>query len=167
MTSASFRDRLFSDANGEPIVLLLTITHPQLAEDILLSSDNKDLLDFEEQQYGTISRAKEFAFLPMTITLPEQGDEVQPVLSVTLFDVAAQVTPLLESTVTPAYVTAEVVSAEAPDAVEVEFAIFELRDADIAGDTVTLQLVVDGMGDEPFPADSFTPSGFPGLWTTY
>ena len=167
MTSAAFRENLFSDANGEVIVLLLTITHPQLSETIRLSSDNRDLFDFEEQTRGTLSRGRRFAFMPMDVQLPEQGDETAPSLSVTLYDVAMDVAPFLEATVSPAYVTAEIVTASAPDLVEVAFAMFRLTSADVQGDNVTLQLVVDGMGDEPYPADNFTPSAFPGLWTTY
>jgi hypothetical protein len=167
MTSQTFRDALFAEANGSVPVLLLTITHPQMAQTIRLSSDNAELLDYETQQRGTTSREQRYSFMPMDIQLPEQGDEVEPVLTATLYDVALEVAPLLESVVTPAFVEAVVVSADAPDDVEVSFATFRLTSADIQGDNVSLRLVVDGMGDEPYPADNFTPDGFPGLWLTY
>lgn len=167
MTSASFRDNLFAEANGSVPVLLITIAHPQLSQDICLSSDNAALLDFETQKRGTISQGRTFAFMPMDIRWPEQGDEVQPSIGVTFHDVAMEIVPLLESTTTPAFVDCDVVAAEVPDEVEMSTATFRLTSADIHGDNVVLQLIVDGMGDEPFPADNFTPDGFPGLWNSY
>lgn len=166
--SADFRNALFDEATGEVIVLLLTFTHPALPNgEMRLSTDNADLLNYEEQLRGTISRGRQYSFMPCEISLPEDGDDVQATLQATFFDVAMEITPLLEQATAPIYVTAEIVLASTPDLVEVEFAAFELASADIQGDNVVLSLTVDAMASEPYPADNFTPSSFPGLWSQF
>lgn len=164
--SEDFRAAMFGQETDEVPVLLLTITHPDLSTTWRLSSDNKDLLDEENQLRGTFSRGWSFYFFPMDVSLPEEGDDASNVIQITLDNVTREITPLLKSTVTPASVTIEIVLASAPDDVEVEFPDFELVSADVDAGSVVLSLTVDTMASEPFPADNFTPSAFGGLWAT-
>jgi hypothetical protein len=161
-----FRKAMFDQETDEIPVLLLTITHPDLAETIRISSDNADLLDYEQQLRGTISRVQEYNFLPMSASLPEEGDDASNTIQITVDNVSQKLTVPLKSTVTPATVTAEIVLASAPDDVEVTFPDFELTSADVNAGSVKLSLSVDVMASEPYPADNFTPSAFGGLWAT-
>ena len=162
--SDTFREAMFSQETGELPVLLLTITHPDLETVWRLSSDNKDLLDAENQLRGTVSRDQNFYFFPMDVSLPEEGDDASNVIQITLDNVTREVTPLLQSTVTPAQITIEVVLASAPDDVEIEFPDFELASADVDAGSAVLSLTVDTMASEPFPSGNFTPAAFGGLW---
>lgn len=164
--SDTFRHAMFDQQTDELPVLLLTIAHPDLGSVWRLSSDNADLLDFEEQLRGTISRGHNYYFFPMDVSLPEDGEDASNVIQITLDNVTREITPLLKSTVTPASVTIEIVLASAPDEVEIEFPDFELASADVDAGSVVLSLTVDTMASEPFPADNFTPSSFGGLWAS-
>jgi hypothetical protein len=164
--SAAFLKAMFDQETGELPVVLITITHPDLPETYRISSDNKDLLDFEQQLRGTISRGGQFNFLPMTVSLPEEGDDAANTIQITVDNVGQLLTDPLRSTVTPATVTVEVVLASAPDDVEVTFPDFELTSADVDAGSVKLSLTVDVMASEPYPADNFTPATFGGLWAT-
>ncbi|NDW04077.1 DUF1833 family protein [Jiella pacifica] len=158
---------MFDDETGEVVVLLLAFDHPDLDEPMLISSDNADLVDFEEQLRGTVSRGATYHFMPMEIALPEEGEDAQPTLRLTVYDVGQELEPLLQKSVTPATVTAEIVLASAPDDPEVQFADFELTQAAIEAGNAVLDLTVDTLASEPFPADTFTPGRFGGLWTTF
>ena len=70
----------------------------------------------------------------------------------------------MKSVITPANVTIEIVLASAPDDVEVTFPDFQLTASQGDDGSITLSLTVDTMASEPYPADNFTPSAFPGLW---
>ena len=164
--SDTFRAAMFGQETDELPVLLLTITHPDLETTWRLSSDNKDLFDAEEQLRGTLSRGEQFAFFPMEVSLPEEGEDASNVIQITVDNVGRKMTTLLKSTVTPAAVTIEIVLASAPDDVECEFPDFELVSADVDVGNVVLSLTVDTMASEPYPADNFTPSAFGGLWAT-
>ncbi len=166
--SADFRRAMFAENTEEIPVLLLSISHPDLENgDLFLSSDNAVLLDFETQRRGTISRGLSFEFLPMELSLPEDAEDASPTVQLSFRDIDQQATEILRSTVTPAYVTIEVVLASDPDFVEVEFVAFELSSADVTAESVSLNLTVDTLAAEPYPADTFTPARFGGLWTEY
>lgn len=164
--SDAFKAALFDETTDEIPVLLITIEHPDLAQTWRLSSDNADLFDAEQQLRGTTSRGAQYSFLPMSVSLPEEGDDAANVIQVRLDNVSREITPLIKSTITPATVTIEVVLASSPDDVEVSFPDFELSSVDVDADSVTLSLTVDTMMSEPFPCDNFTPAAFGGLWAT-
>lgn len=164
--SDAFKAALFDEATDEIPVLLLTIMHPDLQEVWHLSSDNADLLDQEQQLRGTISRGQNYDFVPMSASLPEEGEDAANVIQIGIDNVSRELTPLLKSTVTPATVSIEIVLASSPDLVEISFPNFELTSADVDDGTVVLSLTVDTMMSEPFPADNFTPAAFGGLWST-
>ncbi|TFF20546.1 DUF1833 domain-containing protein [Jiella endophytica] len=166
--SANFRQAMFDENTTEIPVLLLTISHPDLENgDLFLSTDNADLLDFETQRRGTVSRGLNFEFLPMQLSLPEDAEDASPMLQLSMSDIDQEASTILRSTVTPAYVTIEVVLASDPDFVEMEFVSFELSSADVTAESVSLNLTVDTLASEPYPADTFTPGRFGGLWTEY
>jgi len=157
---------MFGQETGEIPVLLITISHPDLETVWRISTDNADLLDEEQQLRGTVSRGHDFAFFPLKVSLPEEGDDASNVIQLTLDNVTREITPLLQSTLTPAQVTLEMVLASAPDDVEMEFPDFELVSADVDAGTAVLSLTVDTMASEPYPCDNFTPGAFGGLWAT-
>lgn len=157
---------MFDQETGEIPVLLLTITHPDLPDTIRISSDNADMLDVELQLRGTISRLQEYNFLPISASLPEEGEDAANTIQITVDNVGQDLTEPLKSTVTPATVTVEIVLASAPDDVEVSFPDFQLTSADVDAGSVKLSLTVDVMASEPYPADNFTPAAFGGLWAT-
>jgi hypothetical protein len=164
--SDTLKQAMFDQETDEVIVLLLTITHPDLSETYRISSDNADLLDEELQLRGTTSRENDYNFLPMSASLPEEGDDASNTIQITIDNVSQELTEPLKSVVTPATVTAEVVLASAPDDVEVTFPDFELTSADVDAGSIKFSLTVDVMASEPYPADNFTPSSFGGLWAT-
>ena len=165
--SAPFTAAMLGSDTTEIPVFLVTISHPEAGgEDLFFSSDTRDLLDYEQQLRGTVSRGRNYAFLPMSITLPEEGDDAEPVLGLVLDGVTREATPILRATIRPADVTVELTTASAPDEIESEWPFLELTSADADAGRVTLSLSVDGLADEPFPADNFTPGTFGGLWAT-
>ncbi|MEG9884425.1 MAG: DUF1833 family protein [Hyphomicrobiales bacterium] len=163
--SDRLKEAIFAQECQEIAVMLLTITHPGLAETWRLSSDNAVVFDEEKQLRGTISRGERYNFLPMQITLPEEGDDSGHAIKIKLDNVSRELTPLVQSTLTPARVDLEVVLADAPDLVELSFPDFALISADVDAGSATLTLSVDAMMNEQFPCDTFTPSSFGGLWT--
>lgn len=164
--SANLRAAMSDQETAEIVVILLTVQHPAFGEDQFFSSDTADLLDYEKQLRGTISRGKKYSFLPMSVSLPEEGDDATQVISITLDNVAQDLTPLLKSITIPATVMVELVLASNPNFVEIQFPNFEMSSANVVAESVVISLTIDAMEQEPFPADNFTPATFGGLWST-
>lgn len=152
------------EETGEVPVVLVTIEHADLAEPIRFSSDATERFSVDPLEYGTMSLGRRFDFAPFQITLPDDKEDGAPAMSLTLSNVGREAIRLLRSTLEPGVVTVEIVLASAPDEVEVEFPDFDLISADYDVGDVTLGLSIDALANEPFPADTFTQSGFGGLY---
>lgn len=175
--SATFKAAAFASQTGEVLVTLLTISHDSLEDGPLrLSSDptvRLDLLGSEgsegeasggQPRYGTVSRGETYSFLPFRVTLPDESDDAPPAVRLEVDNVSRELVPLLRSTSTPAEVQVEILLASDLDTVEVAFPVLQVAEVDYDADRVTINLVVDYLAAEPFPAGSFDPSGFPGLF---
>lgn len=156
----------FAQETGEVLVFLLTITHPDLADPIQVSSDPTGrLIETDEDViYGTRSRGQDYYFFPFTLTLPEDGDDGPQAMTLSLDNVHRQITATLRTITGPATIAAEIVLASAPDTVQAVWPDYLLTHATIDATTVTGTLQLETLVEEPFPAGSFSPAYFPGLF---
>lgn len=164
MLSLTMRQALNAQETGELPIFLLTVTHPQLESPILLSSDPTQRLSETPLVYGTHSRERDFMFLPMSFTIPDEKDDAPPATQLVIDNVDRELVNILRSTSTPAQVLIELVLASAPNAVEIEFPLFDLVGADYDAQQVSLSLALNGLATEPFPSGTFSPATFPGLF---
>jgi len=153
-----------AEQTSEVWVFLLTITHEALATPLRLSSDPTTRLSVEPLSYGTLSREETYEYLPMSLVLPDDSQGVAPAIRLVFDNIARQAVPLLRSVSTPPTVTVEMVLASDPDTVEVSFAEFDLVDADYDALSVSVDLTVNALANEPYPSGTFTPGGFGGLF---
>jgi hypothetical protein len=58
----------------------------------------------------------------------------------------------------------ELILSSTPDTVEAEFPDFSLSGFTYNADTISAELTVESLAQEPFPAHTMTPSYFPGLF---
>lgn len=145
-------------------VFLITIEHPTLSTPMRISSDNTERFSVDPLMYGTTSRGEEYYFLPISVTPPDEGDDRAPAIRIQMDNVARTLVPLLRSVSTPPVFTIEMVFASDPDTVEASWPEFDLSNAEYNSETVMLDLVIDAMQNEPYPAGRFNPEGFGGLF---
>lgn len=162
--SAAFRAALMAEQTSETAAVLLTISHPDLDETIRISTDASTCLSIDPLLYGTMSRGQAYNYIDFAISLPDDADGKPPGMDVQIGNIGHGIVRLVRSTSTPAAVTVEVISVDRPDMVEVELPDFDLVSASYDEDVVTLELAIDALATEPYPCDSFTPSGFGGLF---
>jgi len=163
--SAAFKAALLAERSSETIAALITIEHDDLDTPLRISTDPTQRITTDPLVYGTVSRDETYYFLPIEeLTLPEDAQDAPPAMRITFSNVSRDSITLLRSTTTPAKVTVEIVLASDPDQVETSFPDFDLTNADYDAAWVTLSLTLDALATEPFPAGSFTPASFPGLF---
>ncbi len=177
------KESLLSPNSDSHIILLMTLTGGGITTPIRICDsylqrlpDLADAdpptppavsLDGETQQdilYGTISRSEKFVYLPMQVLLPDEQHGSLPRASITMYDVTAYVLPALRTLTGPPSVFLELVMSNAPDTVIADFSGLKLASTTYTKDSISGQLVMDGLDTEPFPAHSFVPSSFPGLF---
>ncbi len=152
--SASARQAIFAADSGEAFVILLTFTHASLAEPIRVSSDAVD----------TVSRGHIYVAYPFELTLPDDDESRAPRARLIIDNVDRQIVAVLRELTTSPVLTLEVVRASEPDVVEAVFHDFRLRNVRYDSHVIEADLTIEDFTAEPYPAGSFCPSLFPGIF---
>lgn len=162
--SVTMREAMNSQETSEITVGLLTITHPSFPTPLLLSSDPTERLSDEPLTYGTTSRGDTYIFCPMVVSLPDDIGERAPTARLMIENISQNIVEKIRGISEPGIGKLEIVLASSPDDVEIGYPDFEIKRAVYNANIITLELSIDALTDEPFPADTFNPSGFPGLF---
>jgi hypothetical protein len=141
--------------SGEPVLMLLTIEHPDLASPLRLVTNTvgDDIL----------SNGNIFTAAPFQIEWPSD-DEEAPTAKLRAFNVDRVVGLMLESIVTPAECTLQVVLATSASTIDREGKKFQLRNAQWDGGEMTADLGQAYFAAEPWPKYRVTPRLFPSLF---
>ena len=146
-------DRLAREA-GDAIIILLTIDHPDLAMPIRVNSSGEDVT----------SNGDLFLNFPFRIVLPSQTSDNRPRGQLEIDNVGREIVAAVRNISTPLTVDIELVSSNDVDTVEVSFPAFQFSQIEYNALSVTGQLSVENLFSEPFPAGTFDPARFPGLF---
>lgn len=114
--------------------------------------------------YGVVSRGKNYTFLPLEITLPQEDEAQAPRSSIVIRDVTRYITPIIRNLTNPPRVKLELVLSTTPNLVEVTFDAFYVTNFTYNRDQVTAELQMVSYEREPFPMHTFNPKTFPGLF---
>ena len=162
--STGFMVSLHARESGVVAAVLLTITHADMAEPIRLSTDPTERLSTDPVVYGSISRGQHYAFVPIAVVLPDDGDDAAPAASLEIDNTDRELIAAVRSITDAAEVTLEIIDADDPDVVEIAFPAMRIANVTYDRSIVRFGLAVDGLQAEPYPGASFLPSGFPGLF---
>lgn len=157
---------MFSTDGNDTMAVLLTITGAGITTPIRLCDNYTQRISTtaDEVVYGIPSRGNNYIFLPFQITLPTEETEAAPRCQIILNDVTRYLIPTIRQATTALTVVIELVMTSTPDTVEISFSNFLMSGITYNADTITADLNVESLAVEPFPAHTFTPSYFPGLF---
>lgn len=160
---------MFSPDSNEILITLVTIkANPAIGidEDIHIADNYTERLseDNAEVYYGVISNGVSYPFIPLQITLPNDDHNAAPVCSLTINDVTRILLPTMRTITGAPEVVITLVLSSSPNFIEVEFIGFKLTNITYTAESITASLTMPSLEVEPFPAHSFTPAYFPGLF---
>ncbi len=155
---------LFSQETDDVPICLLTIEHEDLSAPIYLSNDPTTRVSDDPLVYVTESRGKEYVFLPFDFTFPDDKADSPPRVQLSMDNIDRQMVAMLRSFSTPPTVRMEIIMASSPDLVEIALPGLQLVNAQMDETKIASDLVADPLINEPFPAGSFTPGAFPGIF---
>jgi hypothetical protein len=113
---------------------------------------------------GVVGQNKNYTFLPMQITLPNEDEAQAPRCSLVLNDVTRYLTPVIRNLTSPPKIKLNLVLNTDTNTSQVEFVSFYISSITYNRDSVTCDLSMINFEREPFPMHSFNPSNFPGLF---
>lgn len=137
----------------EVFVVLLTLSHPTLAQPIRVCNNNENV----------VSRGNTFIAVAFDIELPGEDDSRPGLATLRIDNVDRAVLLALRQIATPPTARIEVVLAATPDVVEVDFAGLILRNAIYDDLYVTGELAFEQIIVEPVSI-AITPARFPALF---
>lgn len=168
----SLNARLAQDAQAsdEIEVILFEISHTELSQPILVSTDNADRISDEPLVYGTRSRwrssngqPRDFLWLIASTVLPSDLDDAPAAATIIFENLDRQMAELVRSFTAPATIHFAVVLASSPDVVEFEFSDLLLTSAEITAGEISLSISREEIEQEMVPAGRMTTRTFPGL----
>lgn len=155
MTMTAAMVRALLERESEPVILLLTIEHDDLATPFRVCTNRvgEDIVSNGDTYIGA----------PIELGFPNDDDET-PVAELRCYNVDRLVGLALEELTGPATCTIQAVLASAPDTVEREATLFELRDCEWDGIAVSGHITRARLTTEPCPKYRITPRTFPALF---
>ena len=152
--SDRMRQALQAQETDEVISILLTLTHPNFAAPIRVTDNGEDLT----------SNGDVYTSFPFQVTTPGDSETATTVrLSIDGTD-RRIIQEIRGTNYEPIKVDLCVVLAATPDLIEIGPYSFTLRNINYTATTVDGDLQFEDILNEPYPADSFTPSRFPGCF---
>lgn len=154
MTTDAFRRSAFDPNTAEVWLVLLTISHEQLAEPIRVVNNTVEI----------VSRGETFIGYPFEITLPDSQEESAPRARLAIDNVSREISQSIRTITSAPSVLIEIIRAADPDTVEVAWPNFALRNVHWDAMRVSGDLTIEDFTAEPYPAGIFSPASFPGLF---
>lgn len=157
---------LLAQESTNPVITLLTISGTGIATPVRLCDQFLTRLSETDTDvvYGLTSNSNEFYYLPFNISLPTEEFASAPRCVLTLQDVTRYLIPTIRNISTPPSVQIDIILASAPNTIEITFGSFTMTNIRYNAQTITADLMIEMLEIEPFPAHSFTPNYFPGLF---
>lgn len=148
------RAALHAPETDEIFAVLLTLAHEDMPEPLRVCSGGLDI----------ISRGENFIAYPFALTLPEDEEGRSPRARLCIDNVERQIMQAVRGLTSSPVVTVEIIRTAAPDVVEARFDDFRFTNITYDSQAVEGDLSVEDFTAEPYPAASFSPSLFPGLF---
>lgn len=154
MVSVTTRGDMFASEADEGLLVLLTIDHDDLAEPIRVVANNENVT----------SNGNEFIAYPFEIILPTSSPDAPPRAQLTIDNVTREIAQTIRQISSAPTVLIEVVRTDDFDSIEFSFPQLNLKNVRWDAGQVSGDLVSEDLQLEPYPADTFVPSNFPGLF---
>ena len=152
--SVAAKRSIFSQTTSVVWLTLLEFTNPGLSAPIRVVNNT----------IGITHDSKFYQPFPFQIDLPEESEDRPPVVRLTISNVDRSIIAAIRSLSTAPEVTLTVVTDANLDTVEIGPMTFTFNQIDYDAEVVSGELTFEPILKEPYPAKTFTPANFPGLF---
>lgn len=152
--SAELKQAVYAQETEQEFVVLVALSHPDLAAPIRVNSSGKDV----------VSNGETFLAYPFEVVLPDDVDDRPPRAKLRIDNISREIVLAVRGISSAPFVTIQIVMATAPNTIEAEFPDFRLSNITYDQLTVEGDLTLEEFIGEPYPARVFSPADFPGLF---
>lgn len=166
MSAEAIRAIFSPEADTDVLMLLTIYAEDEVTPSVRLADGFTQRLSetADEVTYGVVSNSQQFTFIPMEITMPSEEESQAPRCSILIQDVTRYLIPIIRTITYQPKVKLDIVLSKTPDVIEVSFSDFYINNFTYTANQITADLSMIDYEREGFPAHSFTPAYFPGLF---
>jgi len=152
--SLAARQAIFAQETAEVFLVLLTIAGVGIPLPLRFVNNGDDV----------VSRGNTYLAYPFQISLPDEREDSPAQVSLSIDNIDQGIVTAVRGLTEPPSITLEVVLASSPDTVEAGPFDFALRGVEYDAMRVQGTLAFEDFLGEGYPADSFDPTRFGGLF---
>ena len=153
--SSTLETAIYAQQTNQVFHILLEIAHADMAS----------TLRFVNNTANVTSNGDVYTAYPFLIDFPPADDPDQlPTVRLFIDNIDRSIVEQLRSISSAPTIDVSVVLASSPNTVECGPLQFTLRSIDYDAQVITAELGFENILNEPFPAGTFTPTDFPGLF---
>lgn len=145
---------LHAQETSEAFIKLVEISGGGLSVPIRAASSRTDV----------VSNGATYTAYPFEISLPQEDENRPPEVELVIDNIDRTIVDAVRSLSSPPTVTLSIVLESSPDTVEAGPFNFTMKSASWNKLTVSGRLSYEAILDEPYPAGTFNPVEFPGLY---
>jgi len=153
-TSTTFTRVAFAQRTTTAVIELLTLEHSSLTAPIRLARNYSDIA----------SRGNTYTGCQFDLTWPQDRENEPPQAELRYQNVSRDLVAAIRTLRTPMTATIEVILSSAPDVVEASYAGLSVIANSYDRDVVDFMLSFERFMQESFPAKTFGPANFPGIF---
>jgi len=166
--SLNFKEAAFAQETGRVPIALITLSHNGLEDDIRISCDPTQelagLTTDTQKVYGTISNGKTYIFLPVRIKLPDDTEQGPGTMTLEIDNIHRAYTETIRTVFTPVTCQVDILLDNALDIIDASWPEFLLTNIKYNAAVITGTLTLETLMTEPFPAGTFIPAHYPGVY---
>ena len=151
---------LYAQETDEVFVPLVLINHPSMDEPVRVAGSRHDVVTNDE-----LANNVTYQSYPFTIQLPDESDDRPPEVSLVIDNIDKRIVDSVRTAIDGSpTVTLTVVLESSPTTIEAGPFSFTVRNVEWNRLTVKGVISYESVLDEPYPAGTFNPVEFPGLF---
>lgn len=162
--SALMMSELFKSNSGVKVLILVTMTHPTVPGVLRICNEATTRLTDQPLRYGTISNGNTFQYVPFDILLPDDMDKKATSSQLIVSNLSQDLVDNFRLYRGPGNVTIQLALSSTPNVIEIQWVNMNIRGVSGTIQLLTVDFGINSMEREPYPADKFTPSGFPAVF---
>ena len=151
--SAQLLAQFYGQSSDDPLLTLLTITHPSITT-VRLVNNTVDI----------VSRGNTYTALPFKIRPPSDDGESRREAELTLDNITLDLIDELRTVTSPMEVTMELVLASMLDTVQLSYEELKIRNISYNKDSIRASLYMDDFLNTEMTSEKYSPSLYPGLY---
>lgn len=146
--------QLLAQESNDPFLTLITLSHPDWAEDVRLVNNSVDIT----------SRGNVFMAFPVKIRLSADDGETAKTFSLELDNVSLELVDKIRTVTTAIGVKLEMILASLPDDIQISYSELEIATITYNKSKIQASIVLDNFLNTELTSERYGPINYPGLF---